>query len=83
MVTVYIHQLQKNYHPKTIFESPDGMYDCQECHAADFSGGITEVACNTPNCHPTIGVHLNGIVDPSSENFHPKSPMKLNCHGVS
>jgi predicted CxxxxCH...CXXCH cytochrome family protein len=78
-----------NYHPKTIAGSPNGMFDCQECHASDYSGGITEVGCNTTNCHPTIGVHVNGIVDPSSEDFHPKylninnTPMSScsGCHG--
>jgi predicted CxxxxCH...CXXCH cytochrome family protein len=61
-----------NYHPKTIAGSPNGMYDCQECHDADFSGGVTSVGCNTPNCHPVIGVHVQGIVDPMSANFHGK-----------
>ncbi|MBE0572268.1 MAG: CxxxxCH/CxxCH domain-containing protein [Ignavibacteriaceae bacterium] len=59
-----------NYHPKTIAGSPNGMYDCQECHAADFSGGVAKVGCNTSNCHPSINVHVAGIVDPSSINFH-------------
>lgn len=59
-----------NFHPTTIAGSPNGMYDCQECHAADFSGGITGVGCNTSNCHPSISVHVQGIIDPGSENFH-------------
>ena len=59
-----------NYHPKTIASSPNGMYDCQECHAADFSGGVAKVGCNTMDCHPAIGVHVDGIIDPTSENFH-------------
>ena len=61
-----------NYHVKSIAGSPNGMFDCQECHAADFSGGITGVGCNIPNCHPAIGVHKEGITDPTSENFHGK-----------
>ena len=78
-----------DYHPKTIAGSPNGMYDCQECHAADFSGGVAKVGCNTSDCHPTINVHVNGIVDPASENFHGKyiknnqwdmRPCK-SCHG--
>ncbi len=44
----------ENYHPKTIAGSTNGMYDCQECHAADFSGGTAKVGCNTIDCHPTI-----------------------------
>ena len=59
-----------NYHPKTIVGSPNGMYDCQECHAADFSGGVAKVGCNTNDCHPAIGVHVDGIIDPASEKFH-------------
>ena len=59
-----------NYHPYLIANSKNGIYDCQTCHAADFSGGVTGVGCNTPNCHPSIGVHLAGIVDTTSQNFH-------------
>jgi predicted CxxxxCH...CXXCH cytochrome family protein len=78
-----------NYHPHTIAGSPNGMFDCQECHAADFSGGVTGVGCNTPNCHPAIGVHREGIVDPVSDNFHGKYIKNNNwemrtcqpCHG--
>ena len=62
--------LSTNYHPNLVAEAPDGMYDCQNCHAADYSGGITGVGCNTPNCHPTISVHQTGIVDTTSQNFH-------------
>lgn len=61
-----------NFHPKTIAGSPNGMFDCQECHAADFSGGVAKVGCNTNDCHPTISVHAMGIVDPGSDNFHGK-----------
>jgi len=79
-----------NYHPKTIASSPNGMYDCQECHAADFSGGVTGVGCNTPNCHPSINVHVAGIIDPVSANFHGKYIKNIqwdmtscqNCHGA-
>lgn len=60
----------ENFHPYLIADSPNGMFDCQECHAADFSGGVTGVGCNTSGCHPSIGVHVNGIVDPANENFH-------------
>jgi len=78
-----------NYHPQTIAGSPNGMFDCQECHAADFSGGVAGVGCNTINCHPAIGVHKEGIVDPASENFHGKYIRSNNwemrtcqpCHG--
>ena len=62
----------ENYHPKTIANSPNGWDDCKECHAADFSGGVAKTGCNTSECHPTINVHLAGVIDPSSENFHGK-----------
>jgi predicted CxxxxCH...CXXCH cytochrome family protein len=61
-----------NYHPITIAGSPNGMYDCQECHAADFSGGTAKVGCNTVDCHPSIDVHVMGVIDPASDNFHGK-----------
>lgn len=61
-----------NYHGKLVLDSPNKLNDCQRCHAADFSGGITEIGCNTSNCHPTIGVHKEGITNPVSENFHAK-----------
>lgn len=78
-----------NYHPKTIAVSPNGMYDCQECHAADFSGGVAKFGCNTSDCHPSIGVHVNGLNDTSSENFHGNYIQKnqwdmrpcQSCHG--
>lgn len=60
----------ENYHPKTIASSPNGWDDCKECHAADFSGGVAKAGCNTSECHPTINVHVAGVIDPSSENFH-------------
>jgi predicted CxxxxCH...CXXCH cytochrome family protein len=62
----------ENYHPKTIASSPNGWDDCKECHAADFSGGVAKAGCNTSDCHPTINVHVAGVIDPSSENFHGK-----------
>jgi len=79
-----------NYHPKTIAESPNGWDDCKTCHAADFSGGITGAGCNKTNCHPSIDVHVNGIIDPSSANFHGKYIKNIQwnmtdcqkCHGA-
>ena len=59
-----------NYHVYSILASPNGMYDCQQCHASDFSGGSAGVGCNTSECHPTIIVHQQGINDPTSSNFH-------------
>lgn len=58
-----------------------------ECHAADFSGGITEVNCQ--RCHNPITVHKNGILNPDSENFHGKYIAQnddftdcKSCHGA-
>ena len=80
-----------DFHPYTIANADNGMYDCQECHAVDFSGGVTGVGCNTLDCHPSIEVHLNEvlIIDPASDNFHGKYIRDNNwemrtcrpCHG--
>ena len=59
-----------NFHGKLVVDSQNGIEDCRECHASDYSGGITNVGCNSINCHPTITVHVDGIIDPSSNNFH-------------
>jgi hypothetical protein len=59
-----------DYHGKLVLDSPDGMEDCKKCHASDYSGGITGIGCTNFGCHPTINVHIDGILDPSSNNFH-------------
>ena len=94
---VYTHgagafdSLSSNFHPNLISDFSTGLYECQTCHAADYSGGITGVGCNTPNCHPSIGVHVAGIIDTTSQNFHGNyiknhqwdmRPCK-SCHGVN
>jgi predicted CxxxxCH...CXXCH cytochrome family protein len=38
-----------NFHGKLIRENGWDMNGCKQCHAADFSGGITQANCNT--CH--------------------------------
>lgn len=48
----------------------EGIYNCQTCHAADYSGGIANISCSDGNCHPTIDVHQQGTKNPNSENFH-------------
>jgi len=58
------------YHGKQVADSQNGMEDCKQCHASDYSGGITKVGCNSTNCHPTINVHVEGIMNPSSNAFH-------------
>lgn len=59
-----------NYHGKLVAESTNGMDDCKQCHGADFSGGTTSVGCSAASCHPTITVHKDGIIEPTSQNFH-------------
>ncbi len=46
----------------------DGIYECQNCHAADYSGGTAGVSCVT--CHESVPVHQEGINNPSGNNFH-------------
>lgn len=60
------------FHGKMVADSPDGLVECKSCHGVDFSGGITDVSCKSANCHPTIDVHQQGIVDTTSQNFHGK-----------
>ena len=59
-----------NFHGKLLI---GGEFEtCQQCHAADLSGGITGVSCSSTNCHPSIGVHKEGVKDINSQNFHGK-----------
>lgn len=58
------------FHGNLVLNSSNGIFDCQECHAVDWSGGITGVGCNTTGCHPSINVHVEGIIDTISNNFH-------------
>jgi hypothetical protein len=58
------------FHSSLVLNAPNGMFDCQECHAVDWSGGITGTGCNTTDCHPSINVHVEGILDSTSEDFH-------------
>jgi hypothetical protein len=58
------------FHSSLVLNAPNGMFDCQECHAVDWSGGITRVGCNTTDCHPSINVHVEGIIETTSDNFH-------------
>jgi hypothetical protein len=79
----------EGFHSNLVLAAPNGMLDCQQCHAADWSGGITGFACNTPDCHPSINVHVEGILDKASEDFHGnfirQEGWKMmdcqNCHG--
>ncbi len=58
---------------------------CQQCHGANFAGGISSPSCVT--CHSAINVHKDGIQDTTSANFHGKYPLPnglsdcRGCHG--
>jgi hypothetical protein len=58
------------FHRNLVSNAPNGMFDCQQCHAVDWSGGITGVGCNTTDCHPSINIHVEGITDTISDDFH-------------
>lgn len=81
-----------NFHGEKVIASKNKFADCQQCHAADFSGGITKVSCASSSCHPSIAVHQKGIIDTSSSNFHGvyiannfsgQMSVCKNCHGDS
>jgi len=55
-----------NFHGK--YPLKNGFTECKTCHGDNFAGGNNSVACTT--CHSTITVHKDGIVTPSSPNFH-------------
>jgi len=57
-----------NFHGK--YPLKNGFLECQTCHGVNFGGGTNSVACTT--CHSTINVHKEGIITPSSPNFHGK-----------
>ena len=61
-----------NYHGKLLISSENKFEDCKQCHASDFSGGTAQVNCTTSGCHPSVGVHKEGITNPASSNFHGK-----------
>lgn len=68
-----------------------GLNQCQECHARDFSGGTAHVSCATDQCHKGIIVHKPGIVDAASPDFHAtylKNKLYdltpcIQCHGAN
>jgi predicted CxxxxCH...CXXCH cytochrome family protein len=78
-----------NFHGLLVKNSLNKLNDCSQCHAGDFSGGLTEVSCSSSECHLGIGVHVEGIVDTNSANFHGKYISNRNwdfslckpCHG--
>lgn len=71
--TVAVHQeginnpSGDNFHGLYIADF-DQFYECQQCHGEDWSGGSVSPSCE--RCHSGIGVHKEGIRNPSSEDFH-------------
>lgn len=60
-----------NFHAKFIADNLGGkMSACANCHGATYEGGYVSPSCAT--CHSTINVHQDGIVNPTSPNFHGK-----------
>ncbi len=51
--TGFVAPNSPNFHGKEIRDNNWNMKTCQECHAADFSGGLTGAACTT--CHTAPG----------------------------
>ena len=56
-----------NFHGLYIANN-DAFFTCQQCHGSDWNGGTVSPSCQ--DCHTGIGVHEEGIINPSSENFH-------------
>lgn len=58
-----------NFHGKFIADNFSGtMISCAQCHGSSYQGGTVSPSCTT--CHATIPVHVDGIVNPVSPNFH-------------
>ena len=73
------------FHGKLVEDQ--GFESCQQCHAKSLDGGLTDVSCL--DCHSVLQIHKEGILDPSSDNFHGKYLATQNwdvgscksCHG--
>jgi predicted CxxxxCH...CXXCH cytochrome family protein len=67
-----IHQSGNNdtssveFHGNMLKANNFDLSSCKQCHAADFSGGITKVACSSCHNYP----HVTGFVDTTSAAFH-------------
>lgn len=71
-----LNPMSSQFHGKLVADK--GLYECRQCHGADFSGGITTVSCKSSNCHPSIDVHKLGIIDTTSANFHGRFMASIN-----
>jgi hypothetical protein len=60
-----------NFHGKFIADKFNGsMISCAQCHGDSYQGGLVSPSC--ASCHASIPVHVSGIVNPGSPNFHGK-----------
>ena len=72
-----------NFHGKNRLTK--NLAECQSCHGDNFTGGTLSTSC--VECHSAISVHQEGIITPSSTNFHGKYPLTdgftncQSCHG--
>ncbi|MCJ7554276.1 MAG: hypothetical protein MUO34_10375 [Ignavibacteriaceae bacterium] len=64
--------ISPDYHGRLVAESQNNMLECQQCHGSDYAEGIVEVGCTSSNCHPSINVHTDQIMNPNSSDFHGK-----------
>ena len=63
-----------NFHGTLLKNSPNGIKDCKTCHSDSLNGGITGISCSNNYCHKggETELHLTGVSDPTSPNFHGK-----------
>ena len=55
-----------NFHGSMLKAHNFDLTSCKQCHGADFSGGITKVACSSCHTYP----HPSGYADTSNPSFH-------------
>ena len=63
-----VDQASPNFHGKNPLTK--NFADCQPCHGDNYAGGTLSPSCVT--CHAGIAVHKEGIINPSSPDFHGK-----------
>ncbi len=83
--TALLDTASADFHGKFVLKNK--FTQCQSCHGQNFAGGISSPSC--ANCHESIDVHKDGIVDSTSANFHGKYLFKKgftdcsSCHGTN
>lgn len=83
--TNLLDQASADFHGK--FPLINKFSQCQSCHGNNFQGGISSPTCASAECHKSIDVHKDGIIDTASVNFHGKYQFKdglkdcSSCHG--